>query len=312
LWLKEVDKWTLINSLRNLDKAYQNFFREQKKGNKEQGFPKFKSKHGKQSYRTSFNNNNIEIKNNKIKLPKLKWIKCKITKEIEGRILNVTISKSKTDKYFVSICCTDINKKYLPESKNYIGIDLGIKDFAIISNGEIIQNPKYLSKLERKLKREQRKLSRKQKGSKNRNKQRIRLAKIYEKIVNQKLDFLHKTSTKIINENQIICLEDLNVKNMVENKRNKKSKLSKAILSVSWGEFKRQLIYKSNWYGRQLVIINRFYPSSQLCNICGYQNKEVKDLSIREWICLGCGEIHNRDLNASKNILKEGLRLLAG
>ncbi len=217
-WLKEIDKFALQNSLKDLDKAYQNFFREIKKSNKEQGFPKFKSKHNnKHSYRTTFTNNNIEIRENKIKLPKLGLVKFAKSREIQGRILNCTITKTCSGKYFISICCTNVEIEKYNNNDNIIGIDLGIKDFAICSNGEIIANPKYLSKLEKKLKREQRKLSKKKKGSKNRNKQRIKLNIVHEKIVNQRNDFLHKTSTRLIKENQIICLEDLNVKGMVKN-----------------------------------------------------------------------------------------------
>jgi putative transposase len=305
-WLKEIDKFALQNSLKDLDKAYQNFFREVKKGNKEQGFPKFKSKHNnKHSYRTTFTNNNIEIKDNKIKLPKLGLVKFAKSRDIQGRILNCTITKMCSGKYFISICCTDVEIEKYDDNKNIIGIDLGIKDFAICSNGETIANPKYLSKLEKKLKREQRKLSKKKKGSKNRNKQRVKLNIVHEKIANQRNDFLHKTSTKLIRENQIICFEDLNVKGMVKN-----HKLAKAISDVSWSEFVRQNNYKALWHDRIIQKIDSFFPSSQLCSVCGYKNIEVKDLSIREWKCPECNTIHNRDINAAINIKNEGMRLL--
>ena len=305
-WLKEIDKFALQNSLKDLDKAYQNFFREVKKGNKEQGFPKFKSKHNnKHSYRTTFTNNNIEIKNNKIKLPKLGLVKFAKSREIQGRILNCTIMKNCSGKYWISICCTDVEIEKYDDNKNIVGIDLGIKDFAICSNGETIANPKYLSKLEKKLKREQRKLSKKKKGSKNRNKQRVKLNIVHEKIANQRNDFLHKTSTKLIRENQIICFEDLNVKGMVKN-----HKLAKAISDVSWSEFVRQNNYKALWHDRIIQKIDSFFPSSQLCSVCGYKNIEVKDLSIREWKCPECNTIHNRDINAAINIKNEGMRLL--
>jgi len=305
-WLKEIDKFALQNSLKDLDKAYQNFFREIKKSNKEQGFPKFKSKHNnKHSYRTTFTNNNIEIRENKIKLPKLGLVKFAKSREIQGRILNCTITKTCSGKCFISICCTDVEIEKFNNNDNIIGIDLGIKDFAICSNGEVISNPKYLSKLEKKLKREQRKLSKKKKGSKNRNKQRIKLNIVHEKIVNQRNDFLHKTSTRLIKENQIICLEDLNVKGMVKN-----HKLAKAINDVSWNEFVRQNNYKALWHDRIIQKVDSYFPSSQLCNVCGYKNIEVKDLSVREWICPKCNTIHNRDENAAKNIKNEGMRIL--
>ena len=293
-WLKEVDSLALANAQMNLDKAYKNFFRD-----KSVGFPKFKSKKDNhKSYTTNNQNGTIYIENNRIKIPKLKsMIKIKQHREFVGLIKSCTISQNPSGKYYIAML-VDTENIQLPKLDTKVGIDLGIKEFAITSDGEMFSNPKWLNKSEKRLRKLQKDLSRKQKGSNNRRKDRLKVAKLHEKISNQRKDYLHKISHYIISENQVIVIEDLKVSNMIKN-----HKLAKSIADVSWSEFRRQLEYKSEWYGRELIIAPSNYASSQLCSNCGNKSSQTKDLSCRTYICPVCGMEMDRDINASKNLL---------
>lgn len=303
-WLTEVDSWATQNALRDLDTAYQNFFRRVKQGQKP-GFPKFKKKTNNQSYRTTNPNKfPLPVKDRKVRLPKIGWVRFKQDREILGRWLSMTVSKTSSGKYFISINCCDVPYQEHETTGSLVGIDLGIKDFAITSNGEKFENLKFLKKSEERLKLFQRRLSKKQKGSKNRDKARVKLAIRHEKIANQRTDFLQKLSTDLVKNHDLIVLESLKVKAMVRNHN-----LAKSIGDASWSNFVTMIVYKCEWNRKAFIQIDTFFPSSQLCNHCGYKNPEVKNLEVREWTCPVCGMYHDRDINAAKNILDEGLRI---
>ena len=301
-WLKEADKFALTNAIYNMDAAYQKFFKEHA------GFPKFKSKHDKhKSYTTNYTNGNITVnhENGKIKLPKRKEVKAKLHKIFRGQIKSATISQVPSGKYYVSIL-VETEHVELPHTNQNTGIDLGIKELCITSDGKKYENPKIIRKYEKKLTKLQRQLAHKEKRSQNYYKIKKKIAVCHEKIRNSRKDYLHKVSHEIISENQVIVSENLQIKNMVKNHH-----LAKAISDVSLYELTRQLEYKAKWNGRKYIKIDTFYASSQICSVCGYQNSDTKDLSVRRWICPKCGAEHDRDINAAKNILAEGIRQIA-
>lgn len=301
LFLNEVNSQSLQWSLRFLDISFRNFFRGQS------NFPNFKKKLYSQSFKVPVNST-FKLEKNKLIIPKFRdgiYFRGKLNFENLIKLKSITISKTPSGKYYASLQ-GEFNYSPKKQNDNKIGIDLGLKEFLITDSGVKINNPKFLKKQLKKLKFNQKLLSKKIKGSKNREKQRILVSLIHEKITNKRMDFLHKLSQKIINENQIICLENLSVKNMVKN-----HKLAQSISDVSWSKFVDMLKYKSEWNDRQLVQIDKFYPSTKSCSVCYYINDNLT-LKDREWTCSSCGTHHDRDINAAKNILIQGINILSG
>lgn len=295
-WLGEATAQVLQQSVRNLSRAFVNFFERRAR------YPRFKSKHGTQSIQFP---QDVRIDNSRIRLPKIGMIKCVVHRGIFGTIKTVTVSKTPCGHYYASVLTED-GREMPPISAGgpAVGIDVGLIDFAVTSHGQHFSNPRHLRKAEKNLKRKQQKLSRKKKGSNSRNKARLLVARVHERVANARKDFLHKVSRKVVNENQVIAVEDLCVKAMVRNPN-----LAKSILDAGWGTFTRFVDYKAQRDGKLFVRTGRFFPSTKACNECGMTHGGM-DLSVRLWTCNGCGEVHDRDENAAKNIRDEAMRMI--
>ncbi len=302
-WLKEVDSLALANAQINLQNAYNNFFRD-----KRVGFPKFKSKKdSKRSYTTNCVNGNIIVRDGRIRLPKLGFVKMKQHRNIpdDYKLKAVTVSQTASGKYYVSILFEYENQVQKTEPQKFLGLDFSMHELYVDSNGNCPQFPRYYRLSEKKLKKEQRKLSKMEKGSKNREKQRIRVAKLHEKVANQRKDFLHKQSRQIANAYDCVCIENLNMQAMAQSLN-----FGKSVSDNGWGMFTAFLQYKLEETGKWLVKVDKFFASSQFCSVCGYQNSGTKDLSVREWTCPCCQTYHDRDINAAVNIRNEGMRIM--
>lgn len=288
-WLKEVNSQALQQSLRHLDVAYQKFWRKETK------FPKFKKKHGHQSFTVP---QGFKLKDGKLRLPKCDSIRIQRKFELGVTIKKVTISMNPAGRYFASLFIEVPQPKPLKRTKKTIGIDLGLTHFLVTSDGEKVASPEFLKRSSRRLRLRQRSLSRRAKGSRGRERQRVLVARIHERISDRRKDFLHKLSTRLIRENQVMAVEDLSVRNMMKNRC-----LSKSISDQGWGQFLSMLRYKAEWYGRTILVADRFFPSSKRCSACGWVNENLP-LSVRSWSCPSCLAKHDRDINAAKNILK--------
>jgi putative transposase len=306
-WLNKADANALQCSLRKLDEAYRQFYQRVKQGGVAPGFPKF---HSKREARQSFKCNKgdrIRFTENSVKLPLLGWVKCQISRELKGRILNAVVMRSGSCEYYVSLCCTDIEFEPLPKTGKSVGIALGLNDLVTTSDGRTFENPKFLEQAQYKLSRLHRRLSRKSKDGANYEKARLKLARSYENVTNRRLDYLHKLTTKLVTDYDFISIRAEVAAKMLRSR-----KLSRQLQDASWGEIIRQLSYKSEWYGKTLAKVDTEFPSSQLCGLCGHKNERIRQRSGRsEWTCPKCGTHHNYAANAAGNILKEGTRLLA-
>ena len=309
-WLREADSHSLQNALKSMDFAFSEFFRRLREKNAAPGFPRFKPKRAaRQSYTTQAQKGKNVIYfegNRKIRLPKLGLIDCRVSRAIEGRILSASVIQTPSGKYFVSVCCTEAQTRPYPKTGAVIGLHFGVKSLAVTSDDERIENNRYLQNAQKKISKLQRRMSRKPKGSANREKARIQLAKAYERVNNQKTDAMQKLTMRLVREYDTICVREEEVSKMI-----RQHPYSYYLSDASWGEFVRQLKYKCEWYGKSLVKVEPGFPSAQLCSFCGKKNQEVSKKNIQEWICPECKTKHARAKNAAMNTLKEGLRVSA-
>ena len=293
-WLKDVNAQTLQFAIRSLEAAYNNFFKKRAK------FPNFKSKHSKNSFTVP---QSASVAGGRLFIRKFtEGIKCRVHREIKGKIGKIIITKTPSGKYFVSVFTEEEYISSLKKTGKSVGVDMGLKDLLVTSEGETFKNNRYTRRYEHKLAKAQRHLSRKKKGSRGFESQKLKVARLHEKIANSRADYLHKCSISLVRRYDTICIEDLNVKGMVKNHR-----IAKSVTDAGWGSFVTMLTYKAEWNGKKIVKVDRFFPSSQTCNVCGHVNKDIKDLSVREWECPECHTHHDRDINAAINVLHFGL-----